>query len=927
MSQRLSIYVTLFFLSIGVAFSQGTISGTILDAKSGEAVIGANILIEGTMTGTSTDIDGKYQIKIAAGEYTVKISSITYETKTLPNIIVVDGKNKVLDVSLMEEAQELNEVVVTGQADKSSEAVLLMDRKKSFTMVQAIGSQEISRRGVSDAEEAVTQVTGVSKQEGVKNVFVRGLGDRYNSTSLNGLPLPSEDPQFKNISLDFFPSQIINNIDVNKTFDAAKFGDVAGANIDITSKKLFEEREFTIGGSIGANSQTFGQDFYRADGTNFLGIADNTIPVTNLNQYSFQDSYQPNKISSQPMNSSIYANGGKNFSIGSNSLKTFFVASMNSEYFFKKGVVRQVNPNGGIRQDFNYDKYEYEASQMALASVSYEYGRSNSLSYNGIYIHDNKQSVGNYTGFSLNGNDDINDPNAYKTFVRRQQQNDNTLFVNQLLFTQALSDKLTLDIKGSFNVAHSNEPDRRSNFYIFDGDEYRINTGSPAYNHRFYSSLQENDATAVTNLTYRFGKESNNRITVGYNYRNTHRDFEATQFNFDFLVGESVNINNPDALFNQQSLDNGLFEIETGRGTNASALNPFTYTGNRSIHAGYINAVFEITPLFTVNVGGRFETIRQKVDWDTNLSPKNPNRPEKNIKEINPTYFLPSLNMKYNLGDDDILRLAASQTYTLPQFKEVAPFFYEDVNESSFGNPNLKPSRNLNVDLRYEHYFSNVELIALTGFYKQIKNPINKVQVASAANELSYVNTSIEEDGDAATVVGVELEFRKSLLSSFNNGKGTNLDFGLNVSYLYSTQPLKDVSSDELVFQPTNSQSQLEGASPLLLNTDLTYTLESGNGKMLTTTVLFTYGASRIYSLGAPMGNNDINEVIVPSLDFITKYSFNSHLSVGLNIKNLLNPDFKRTKEIVSLSGVTSDDIISQYKKGIATSIGFSYKF
>ena len=148
MSKRLLIYFTLFTLSIGMAFSQGTLSGTVLDAKTGEAVIGANVLIEGTTTGASTDIQGKYQFKITAGTYTVKISSITYETKTIQNILVDEGTVRTLDVTLAEETQELHEVVVTGLADKTSEAVLLMDRKKSFTMVQAIGSQEISRRGV-----------------------------------------------------------------------------------------------------------------------------------------------------------------------------------------------------------------------------------------------------------------------------------------------------------------------------------------------------------------------------------------------------------------------------------------------------------------------------------------------------------------------------------------------------------------------------------------------------------------------------------------------------------------------------------------------------------------------------------------------------------------------------------------------------------
>ena len=101
-------------------------------------------------------------------------------------------------------------------------------------MKQAIGAQELTRKGVSDAAAAVVKTTGVAKSEGVNSVFVRGLGDRYNSTCLNGLPLPSENPLYKNISLDFFQSNIIKNININKTFSANLSGDNSGANIDIS---------------------------------------------------------------------------------------------------------------------------------------------------------------------------------------------------------------------------------------------------------------------------------------------------------------------------------------------------------------------------------------------------------------------------------------------------------------------------------------------------------------------------------------------------------------------------------------------------------------------------------------------------------------------------------------------------------------------
>lgn len=899
--------------SLLAAAQTGSVSGLVTDAVTKEPIIGASVLVEGTSIGTSTDLDGKFTLKnVPVGSQTIIVSFVTYATKPVAGIAVVAGQTTEVTVELAEESKTLEEVVVTGQTDKTDEMVLLRERKNSIDQVQNIGAQELSRKGLSTAEGAVTQVTGVSKQEGVKNVFVRGLGDRYNSTSLNGLPLPSEDPQFKNISLDLFSSDIISSIDVNKTFNPKMFGDVAGANIDIKTKELYEDQQFKISTSFGVNSQTLGKDFVRADGTNYLGTASAAIPISDLSRYTFDNSYQPVSVNAPLVNSGFALSGGKNFTLGSNRLKTFFVGSMSSEYLKLTGDASQIYPEGGLRQDFDFDRSEYNASQLAMANLVYDFGK-NKISYNVIYVHDNAQSVTDYTGFSVNGNDDIQDPNAHKTFVRRQQQNNNTMIVNQLLSKIQLTERMDLDLGGSFNMTTGDEPDRRSNFYIFNGEDYVINTSSPAYNHRFFSSLKEHDMAARALLTYSLKKESNNKITIGYNLRSTQRDFEATQFNFDFGPNAVVDPNNPDALFNQESIDNGTFEMETARGTNSQALKPFTYSGDRTIHAGFISVVYDVTKALTVNAGLRAETFRQGIDWDTNLSTGEDERDK--------VYYLPSLNVKYNVSENDIVRFATSQTYTYPQFKELAPFYYEDVNISSFGNPKIKPSENFNVDLRYEHYFNNAEFVAVTGFYKNIKYPISRVQVTSAANELSYVNSS----SGAATIFGGEVEVRKTLVTFSRDN--TLLDLGFNVSYLYSHQKLEDVSWDDLSFDPNNKESALEGASPWLVNSDITFKSESENGRNILATLLFNYSTNRIYSFGAPQGNEDIVERFIPRLDFISSIDLTDHFNIGLKVNNLLNAKYQLTKQFDPLNGPAQDGRISNFQKGITTTLSLAYTF
>jgi outer membrane receptor protein involved in Fe transport len=911
--QKALLVLALLTTSLLASAQTGSISGTIIDAKTKEAIIGASILVKDTQLGTSADLDGKFTIKnVPTGTQAIVVTFVTYATQTISDIVVVAGQSVEVKIELSEESKQLDEVVVTGQADRSDEMVLLRDRKRSIDIVQTIGAQELSRKGVSNAEGAVTQVTGVSKQEGVKNVFVRGLGDRYNSTSLNGLPLPSEDPQFKNISLDLFSSDIISNIDVNKTFGSKMFGDVAGANIDIKTKELYEDQQFKVSTSFGVNSQTLGKNFVRADGTNYFGTASSDIPVNNLDKYSFENSFQPLQVDAPLVNSGFSLSGGKNFTIGNNQLRTFFVGSMSSEYLKIEGNARQIYPQGGLRQNFDFDRSEYNASQLAMGNLAYDFGK-NKISYNVIYIHDNGQSVTNYQGFSVNGNDDAQDPNAQKSFVRRQQQNNNVMIVNQLLSKFQLTDRIDLDLGGSFNTTTGDEPDRRSNFYVFNGEEYVINTSSPAYNHRFYSTLKENDVAARALLSYSLRKETNNKISLGYNIRSTHRTFDATQFNFDFSPNAVIDPNNPDAVFNQGSIDDGTFELETARGTNGGALKPFTYSGDRTIHAGFLNVAYDFTKKLTVNAGLRVETFVQSIDWDTNLSKGDDKRDK--------LYYLPSLNVKYNVGENDILRFASSQTYTYPQFKELAPFYYEDVNISSFGNPKIKPSENFNVDLRYEHYFNNAEFVAVTGFYKNIKYPISRVQVTSAANELSYVNSS----SGAATIFGGEVELRKTLVTFSRDN--TLLDFGVNVSYLYSHQKLEDVSWDDLSFDPNNKESALEGASPWLVNSDITFKSENENGRRFMTTVLFNYSTNRIYSFGAPQSNEDIVERFIPRLDFISSIDLNSHFNIGLKVNNLLNAKYQLTKQVDPLNGPVQTGLISNFQKGITTSLGLTYTF
>ncbi|MGW8123327.1 TonB-dependent receptor domain-containing protein [Roseivirga echinicomitans] len=901
---------------MAAAQEAGIIAGKVINkGANNEPLPFATVFAQGTQKGTNTDFDGFFRIDgISPGTYTIEVRFVGYETLTLPNIVVEAGKVTETTAAMSAGAKSLEDVVVMANTEKDSDIAMIMLQRESLQMLQSIGGKELSRKGVGDAEGAVTKITGVSKQQGVKNVFVRGLGDRYNSTSLNNLPLPSEDPEYKNIALSFFTSDIINSIDVNKAFGAQLYGDVAGANINITSKELGNEDIFQIGISSGINTQTISEDFYSASGTSKFGTVKNPAsPITDLNKYDFKNSFEPTNART-PIHFGLSLNAGKKFQVRANTLNTFLVASHSADFTYQNGVTRDITPEGGRSKDLTFDKYEYHVSQLLMGNLKYEMGENNFISYIGSYLHDNKQSVGNYNGFHASIYDDTSNPGAQKSFIRRQQENNNRLYVNQLLSYFEWNKSVSLDLGASYNVIEGNEPDRRTNSYAFNSNKYQTVSGSAAANHRFFSELEEKDYAARALLTVKMNsEESLHQFQFGGNYRNTKRDFSAMQFNFNFDAPTDVDRDNPDGLFNQQSLDNGLFNILTANGNGVDAFVPITYNGDREIFAGLVNYAREFNSALLLNFGLRYEQIKQDVIWDTNLDRNTFNN---NINTVSESYLLPSLNLKYNLTNDKVVRLAASKTYTLPQFKEVAPFLYEDVNFSSFGNSHLKPSNNYNLDLKYDRYFNNTAMISVTGFFKRVEDALNRVQVNSAANELSYVNTG------NANVTGIELEFKESLIQQYGDDNSMKLlNFGLNVSYLYSNQKLVDVPSDALTVRFTNAEDKLEGASPLLINADLTYQVER-EGLDFTSSLVMNYFSDRVFSLGTA-GSQNIMEKGLPTLDFITKAKLGEHLGLSLSLKNLLNPAFKLTNALNS----GRETLINSYKRGMNVSFGINYTF
>ena len=882
------------------------VKGTVVDVESYQPLAGVTVTIANSQLGTTTNDKGEFYIPLPSdksAEYLIRASLMGYDAQEL-NFTLQANDTEFVSFALKNADAVIEEVVITRRREKFSELALLEERKKSNLMIESIGAQELSRKGVSDARAALVKMAGVSRQEGAKNVFVRGLGDRYNSSTLNGLPLPSEDPLFKNISLDFFSSDIIQSINVNKTFNAQIHGDVAGANIDIHTKEATDNSfEINVGG--GVNSQTIGKDnFKRIDGTNYFGTLAGAKPgITSLENYNFKNNWNPN-VQNNLFNTNFRLLGNKRFMVGNNPLSLFFVAGMDSKYRYADGKIQNATNIGEIYLDQDFVKNEYTVSQNAMLNLRYVWGQ-NSISFNSLYIHDQKQD---FTEFFGKGD---NEEEGDKEFSRRQQVNDNHLFVNQILTNLKINERLGANLSAGFNYIIGNEPDRRINNFLFRNNVMTFSTNSPGENERFFSDMKEKGFVAKGILTYKLddSQELERKIDFGYNGNFVTRNFYNTVFNHRLIgtMPSSIDIENVDQYFNQANLGS-LFELETQNGRTDRALDEFYYTGKKNIHSGLAAATYQFNQDFTAVLGLRFDNIYQDVVYYFNLSSTATDGPS----TIKKNYFLPSLNLKYVLNDKMILRASGSKSYVLPQFIELARMQYAGINQTIEGNPKLVPAQVYNADLKWELYPTSSELISAGVFYKTIENPISRVYSTGAGNLMTFINT-----GSNATVLGAEVEIKKELLRHSNAYGDNVLAAGANVSYLFSKQKLEDPTP-----QFTNTEDQLEGASPWIVNADISYKANFSNFELMPTLV-FNYFSDRIYTLGS-RGFQNLMEKGVPTLDFNMSSTIKKKFGINLKVENILNPDREYYREFQDQANPL---LIESYKRGVDFSLGLSYKF
>ena len=818
--------------------------------------------------------------------------------------------------------KQIEGIIIKGSTKKGSENNIIAEQKRAVEVIERVGAVQLEKQGVGDVSVAVTKATGAQKQEGSGQVFIRGLGDRSNSTAMNGLPIPSNDPVYKNIDLSIIKTDMIDFVGLEKVYNPRIWGDMSGANVDIVSKVYTGKPYFKISLGSSVNLNAIKKDhFYLQDGIDYFGFKQLNKPkntsVVN-NGFAFTTSTQ-NKEVYTPINSSLSVDFGRTFNIGSGRLSMFGYGSFENDYNYVKGLFGGAY-DGNVSSNKLYDnseEFKYGTNTTGLLNLNYRLNANHTVNFTTNYIHTTEQKLGNYNGHNRDFLDDPQRTTGY-TMVRRATNKVNDLFINQLRGEHTITEPLKLYWNLGFNRLESKRPDRQQNISVYNeatGTNY-FASSNPGANHRYFDKLIENDY--VGNIYADYKLSDNAKVTLGYNGRYKDSDFRATQYNFRVNLAPFtyyVDPNNYDSFFNTSNYQTGAsFDIVTFRGdvkyNPANALVPQYYQSEVMNHAGFANLDYKFNENFTGQLGVRYDLLDQKMMFNTAIF-SNGGNIHKNYSKI-----LPALNLKYALNDRQNLRFSASKTYTTPLLLEIAPFEYEDIDDSSYGNIDIYPSDNYNADLKWEFFPKKNELFSVTAFAKYIQNPIARVTVASSANLASFANV-----GDTGMVYGAEMELRKDILQQNN----TRLYTFLNATYLNTSQELDAAKVAEenttVAVNFIKDKDKMTGASDLLANVNLGLEQKWGNQNTMDFVVSYSYISDNVYALGYESIGNLVDKSI-NSLDAVAKFKFGNGIGVSFSGKNLLNPTYKRVQQ-----NQNQEHTVKEFKKGINLGAGVSYEF
>jgi hypothetical protein len=956
----IAISVLLFFSS-WIYAQNGIIRGTVFDDATGELLPGVTIYIEKIAHGTTTDLDGKFNLSVAPGTYSLKISFISYQTVNMENISVKSGEVIVLkDVGLKETSIEIASVVVTAQAVRNTETSMMAIKSKSPNMLDGISAMSLRKTGDSDAASSIKRVTGVSVSSG-KYVYVRGLGDRYTKTILNGLDIPGLDPDRNTLQIDIFPTNIIDNIIVHKSFSAELPADFTGGIIDIEIKDFPEERKADISFSMGYNSNShFNSDYLTYEGgkTDFLGFDDGTrsIPATTDVPFFAEVVGNPNGAKADRykeilgnFNTTMAASNQTSFmdysfgaTYGNQKLVKKFTIGYNIALSYKSKTEFYKNAEFGrygLSGDpgiYEMDRREYQVgdygvSDVLLSGLAGFAIKTKKSKYRIMLLHlqngESKAGIFDYIGSDQGSN--------FESYQHNLDYSQRSL-TNVLIDGKHKSEgsKWTIEWKLSPTLSVIEDPDIRFTRYrTTESGNVSIGTES-GFPERIWRSLQEINLAGGLHISKEFQflkRKSEFKFGGAYTYK--QRDFEVMKY---VINTRSVSLTgDPNELFADENLWplNGDPRYGTTYEAGFIPNNANQFNSNVQYAAAYVSTKISLTEKFKAVLGVRAENYTQRYTGANQQRTIILN----NDIVLDDLKFFPSVNLIYSINDKQNLRFSYSKTIARPSFKELsyAEIFdpvsgrafigglFRDANDVAgivYWDGNLVSTDIFNYDLRWELFLERGQTVSVSGFYKTFKNPIEMVQFATQTGSFQPRNVG---DGQ---VYGIEVEFRKNL--DFLGESFKNITLSSNASYIESRIELSSTEYDSRVANARTGQEiekyrDMAGQAPYLINAGLLIdSFEKGFWNGFEAGLFYNVQGSTLQFVGIN-DRPDIYSKPFHSLNLNMSKSFKNGMDVGFKVQNILNSK----EESVFKSFRTEDQYFTRLEKGISLALSLKYKF
>ncbi|NOZ36241.1 MAG: TonB-dependent receptor [Chlorobi bacterium] len=925
------IIISVFLIFISVSFLQAqdmcVVRGKVTDGETGEALPGAIAMVDNSDPAivSVTDYDGNFSLEnVPVNTKKIIISFLSYETKIIENLNLPAGGVKVINLLLEKTDSEISEVFVSAKSLTNTENAMISYQKKSSGLVNGISSQQISKLGDSDAASALKRVSGVSVSGG-KYVFIRGLSDRYSMVSLNGGEIPGLDPNKNTVQMDMFPSNIIDNIIVYKSFTPDLPASFTGGYINIVTKTYPEKFTLSFSTSFGYNTQSsLNKQFLTYEGGRYdvLGIDDGTrsIPAAAAGYVPFlyENNDELDKITgsfNKIMKTSYkksFLNHSHAFSVG-NQIKLFgkpfgfiFSGSCKRDFSsYDNGVYGRYNliesGSAGIMNPLiseTEQKGDEEVMMSFLAGFSYKINRNNSISL--TFLRDNS---GLKSARYREGQKPEDNLYMYEHVLGFQERKFLTEQISGIhVFPNILN--LKIDWISSYTLSEQREPDLR--FFNYDGEanQYSISYNAYPSPARFYRNLSEINSDTKINFTFPvkvFQKKSKFKAGGAYTYKS--RISESRKFD---ILSQGLDFNGriEDYLSDAgigQNAENATYGLYVSDDVLTDAYN--SYTASEYISAGYAMIDIDLLKKMKLITGMRYEYSYTYIE--NNVDPSNFKhvRAEQALND-----FLPVLNLKYSLNKNSNLRLVYARTVARPAFREIAPYAYYDFKEGwrVVGNPELKRTLIDNADLRYELFGKNGDIFSVSLFYKYFNNPIELIDDPRANNaEFHYVNV------DNSKMYGFETELKKHL----NEINMPNFSIGGNYSLLKSqVKYVENFGSEDnsgvILQRPMYEQA------PWVANAYLSY---DNSDKGLNINAAFNIEGDKL-AVVTKGATPNIYKKAYPDLKFNISKTFGKYFKIKFNVSNILNQNYKK-----SYNYKGKEYIFQSYKLGRTYSLSLSY--